>query len=73
MRCTRFCIPSRDPADAGAAVLGWIPRQLIAVAGIEAEISRLSCAAAPGHLPADSRHSRDQHGEAGAVRAADPA
>ena|ERR1022692_1235117 len=39
--------PQRDSAGAVDAVLGWAARQEIAVFGIEAEISRLHCAAVP--------------------------
>jgi len=39
--------PQRDTAAAVDAVLGWAARRQIAVFGIEAEISRLNCAAVP--------------------------
>ena len=38
--------PKRDSAQAVDAVMGWAARRQIAVVGIEAEISRLNCAAA---------------------------
>src|SRR5690349_22620611 len=37
--------PARDSAEAVAAVLGWAQRKGAQVLGIEAEISRLNCAA----------------------------
>ncbi len=39
--------PERDSAAAVDTVLGWASRRQIAVLGIEAEISRLNCAAMP--------------------------
>src|SRR6266436_1559343 len=39
--------PRRDSAEAVDAVMGWAARRKIAVVGIEAEISRLNCAAVP--------------------------
>ncbi len=39
--------PRRDSAEAVDAVMGWAARRQIAVVGLEAEISRLSCAAIP--------------------------
>jgi NAD+ kinase len=39
--------PQRDSAEAVNAVLGWAARRQIPVLGIEAEISRLNCAALP--------------------------
>jgi NAD+ kinase len=43
--------PQRDSAEAVGAVLGWAARKGAAVFGIEDEIARLNCAAAP--LPAE--------------------
>src|SRR5260221_9948160 len=39
--------PQRDWAEAVDGVMGWAARRQIAVVGLEAEISRLSCAAIP--------------------------
>jgi len=39
--------PDRDSAEAVDAVMGWAARRQIEVLGIEAEISRLNCAAVP--------------------------
>ncbi len=39
--------PQRDSAEAVDAVMGWAARRQIAVVGLEAEISRLNCAAIP--------------------------
>jgi NAD+ kinase len=39
--------PKRDSAEAVTAVLGWATRRGIQVLGIQAEISRLNCAAVP--------------------------
>src|SRR5258707_7779674 len=39
--------PRRDSAEAVDAVMGWAARRQIAVVGLEAEISRLNCAAIP--------------------------
>ena len=40
--------PARDSAEAVTAVLGWAQRNGAQVLGIEAEISRLNCAAPLG-------------------------